>query len=50
MLGLALEGGGARGAYHIGAMQACMEKGLSFHAIAGTSNGAINGDMFAPGA
>lgn len=49
MLGLALEGGGARGAYHIGAMQACMEEGLSFDAIAGTSIGAINGAMFAQG-
>lgn len=49
MLGLALEGGGARGAYHIGAMQACMEEGLSFGAIAGTSIGAINGAMFAQG-
>lgn len=49
MLGLALEGGGARGAYHIGAMQACMEEGLTFNAIAGTSIGAINGAMFAQG-
>lgn len=49
MLGLALEGGGARGAYHIGAMQACMEEGLTFDAIAGTSIGAINGAMFAQG-
>lgn len=49
MLGLALEGGGARGAYHIGAMQACLEEGLAFDAIAGTSIGAINGAMFAQG-
>lgn len=49
MLGLALEGGGARGAYHIGAMQACLEQGLAFDAIAGTSIGAINGALFAQG-
>ena len=49
MLGLALEGGGARGAYHIGAMQACMEEGLAFDAIAGTSIGAINGALLAQG-
>ena len=49
MLGLALEGGGARGAYQVGAMQAFMEEGLHFDMITGTSIGAINGAMFAQG-
>ncbi len=49
MLGLALEGGGARGAYQIGAMQAFLEEGLRFDVITGTSIGAINGAMFAQG-
>lgn len=49
MLGLALEGGGARGSYQIGAMQAFLEEGLRFDAITGTSIGAINGAMFAQG-
>lgn len=49
MLGIALEGGGAKGAFHIGAFQACMELGYNPQAIAGTSIGAMNGAMFAQG-
>ncbi|MEA4920790.1 MAG: patatin-like phospholipase family protein [Clostridiaceae bacterium] len=49
MLGIALEGGGAKGAFHIGAFQACMELGYNPDAIAGTSIGAMNGAMFAQG-
>lgn len=49
-LGIALEGGGAKGAFHIGAVQACMECGLYPPSIiAGTSIGAINAAMMAQG-
>ena len=49
-LGIALEGGGAKGAFHIGVVQACMECGLwPPAAIGGTSIGAINGAMLAQG-
>ena len=41
-LGLALGGGGARGAYEMGAFKALTELGLTFTAVAGTSIGAIN--------
>jgi len=47
--GLALEGGGARGAYQVGAYKALMEKGYRFDVICGTSIGAINGAAFAQG-
>lgn len=40
---LALEGGGGRGAYEVGAWQALAEEGIKFCAVAGTSVGAING-------
>jgi len=43
MLGLVLEGGGARGAYQIGAWKALRELGMEFNGIAGTSVGALNG-------
>ncbi|MEX1308139.1 MAG: patatin-like phospholipase family protein [Eubacteriales bacterium] len=49
MLGLALEGGGAKGAYHIGAYRALTEEGLVFDGITGTSIGALNGAMMAQG-
>lgn len=49
MLGLALEGGGARGAYHIGAYKAFAEAGYEFDAITGTSIGAMNAAMLAQG-
>lgn len=47
--GLALEGGGARGAYHIGVIRALQENGYEFGAVAGTSVGAINGALLAQG-
>ncbi len=47
---LALEGGGARGAFHAGVWKACLELGIPISAICGTSIGAINGAMFASGA
>ena len=49
MLGIALEGGGAKGAFHIGALQACFELGLSYDVIAGSSIGAINAALCAQG-
>ena len=49
MLGIALEGGGAKGAFHMGALQACVETGNIPAAIAGTSIGAMNAAMFAQG-
>jgi len=45
MLGLVLEGGGARGAYQIGAWKAMRDLGMEFTGIAGTSVGALNGAM-----
>lgn len=44
-LGLVLDGGGARGAYQIGAMRAMKEKGYHFDGVVGTSIGALNGAM-----
>lgn len=49
MLGLALEGGGAKGAYQIGAYKALLELGFRFDAVAGTSIGAINAALIAQG-
>ncbi len=46
---LALEGGGAKGAYQIGAVKALNELGFEFEAVAGTSVGALNGAMIAQG-
>ncbi len=42
MLGLALEGGGARGSYHIGAFKAFLENSFEFDGFVGTSIGAVN--------
>ena len=42
---IALEGGGARGAYEIGVWQALAEAGVQYHAVAGTSVGALNGAL-----
>lgn len=49
MIGLALEGGGAKGSYQIGAYKALKEMGYEFDYIVGTSIGAINGAMFVQG-
>ncbi len=48
-LGLVLSGGGAKGAYEVGAWQAMVEEGLAdqIKAISGTSVGAINAALFA---
>ncbi|MEN1761499.1 patatin-like phospholipase family protein [Anoxynatronum sibiricum] len=47
MLGLTLEGGGAKGAYQIGAWKAFREMGVTFQGITGTSVGALNGGLMA---
>ena len=47
--GLALEGGGAKGAFHIGAYKALHELGIEINAVAGTSIGALNGAIIAQG-
>lgn len=49
MLGVALEGGGAKGAYHVGAVRALFEKGYNIDAISGTSIGALNAAMVVQG-
>lgn len=49
MLGVALEGGGAKGAYQVGAVRALMEKGYKIDAVAGTSIGALNAAMIVQG-
>lgn len=45
MIGLALQGGGARGAYQAGAIWAFKELGIKFNGVCGTSIGAFNGAM-----
>lgn len=45
MFGLVLEGGGAKGAYQIGAWKALREQGVDIKGVAGTSVGALNGAM-----
>jgi NTE family protein len=49
LVGLVLEGGGARGAFQIGAYRALQEMGIQIEGIAGTSVGALNGAMIAQG-
>ncbi len=49
MVGLALEGGGAKGAFHMGAVKALIEEGYCIEGIAGTSIGALNGAIIAQG-
>ncbi len=49
MTGLALEGGGGRGAFHIGALKALYESGYKFDMVVGTSIGAMNGALIAQG-
>ena len=49
MLGLALEGGGAKGAFHMGAVKALLEEGYHFDGVAGTSIGAVNGAVIVQG-
>lgn len=46
MLGVVLEGGGAKGSFQIGAWKALKELGIEFQGVAGTSVGALNGAFF----
>lgn len=48
-IGLALSGGGVRGAAHIGAIKALEENGIKIDAIAGTSAGSIVAALFGMG-
>jgi len=43
--GIVLEGGGARGAYQVGAWKALREAGVKIKGVSGTSVGALNGAM-----
>lgn len=49
MQGIVFEGGGARGAYQVGAWKALKENGMKFTGVAGTSVGALNGAMLVQG-
>lgn len=49
MKGLVLEGGGAKGSFHVGVLKALFERGYEFQGVAGTSIGAINGALVAQG-
>lgn len=44
---IALEGGGARGAYQVGAWKALCEAGIKYNAVSGCSVGALNGALMA---
>lgn len=45
MYGLVLEGGGAKGAYHVGVYKAIKEMDIEIKGVVGTSIGALNGAM-----
>ena len=47
MRGLVLEGGGAKGSFHVGALKALYERGYTFDGVTGTSIGALNGAFIA---
>jgi len=47
--GLALEGGGTKGAYHLGVMRLIEELDIQVKYVVGTSIGAVNGALFAQG-
>lgn len=49
MLGLALQGGGAKGAFQVGAIKALNEEGYIFDGVVGTSIGALNAALVAQG-
>ncbi|MGX8796364.1 patatin-like phospholipase family protein [Fusibacter sp. JL298sf-3] len=49
MIGVALEGGGAKGSFQVGAMKAMYEMGILPDVVVGTSIGAINGAFIAAG-
>lgn len=49
MLGIALEGGGAKGAYQVGAYIALKKKHIKPSIIAGTSIGSVNAALMVQG-
>ena len=49
MYGVVLEGGGMKGAYHVGAMKAILECGYEIGAYVGTSIGSFNAAVLAQG-
>ena len=48
-IGIAISGGGTRGAAHLGVIKALEEAGVTFSAISGTSAGAIVGALYSYG-
>lgn len=48
-IGLALSGGGSKGAFHIGVIKALVETGIKIEYISGTSSGSIIASLFAMG-
>lgn len=48
-LGIALGGGGAKGAVHLGVLRAFEEENIKFQAVAGTSIGSLVGALYAKG-
>lgn len=48
-IGIALSGGGVRGAAHVGAIKALEENGIKIDAVGGTSAGSIVGALYAMG-
>ena len=48
-IGLALSGGGARGAAHIGVIRALLEHGIVPRVVSGTSAGSVAGALYAAG-
>jgi len=49
MIGLVLQGGGAKGGYHVGVWKALRELEIGIGAVTGTSVGALNGALIAQG-
>ena len=49
MYGVALEGGGMKGSYHLGAMKAVLECGYKIGGYVGTSIGSFNAAVLAQG-
>ena len=49
MYGVVLEGGGLKGAYHLGAVKAILECGYEIGAYVGTSIGSFNAAVLAQG-
>ena len=49
MIGLVLEGGGAKGSYHVWSYKSILETWIEIQGVAGTSAGALNGAMIFQG-